>query len=236
MSTDNAIATYELGFQSNGPPPLVAIYFRTAENMNADTQEIVVVSGLPRSGTSLCMRMLEAGGVPVLTDRQRESDDDNPNGYYEFEPVKQTRQNASWLQSAQGKAVKMVYRLLYDLPSQYVYRVLFMRRDIQEILASQRKMLERNGKPTDSVDDAEMQHLFETELANCLDWMRKQNHLNTIEVSYNKLVEDPHSVLQTFDSFLARPLDLPAMARVINPRLYRNRFATSPAGQSPAQT
>jgi hypothetical protein len=191
--------------------------------MNSDLQEIIVVSGLPRSGTSLCMRMLEAGGVPVLVDDIRESDKDNPNGYYEFEPVKRTRLDHSWLHDAGGKAVKMVYRLLYDLSAEFRYRVLFMRRDIHEILASQRKMLERNGLVTDTVQDAEMQQLFESELAESKRWMRRQDHLEVVEVNYNELIQDPRSVLQAIDRFLKRPLDVSAMEAVINPELYRNR-------------
>ena len=104
---------------------------------------LTVVSGLPRSGTSMMMRMLEQGGLPVLIDGVRTADDDNPNGYYEFEAVKQTREDASWLEGSEGKAVKMVYRLLYDLPPDRAYRVLFMTRNLDEVLASQRVMLTR---------------------------------------------------------------------------------------------
>src|SRR5262245_57703089 len=107
---------------------------------------ITIVSGLPRSGTSLMMRMLEAGGMPVLVDNIRAADEDNPAGYYEFEPVKQTSADNAWVKLAVGKAVKVVYRLLYDLPAGFRYRVLFMQRDMAEVLASQRKMLERAGK------------------------------------------------------------------------------------------
>ena len=203
--------------------------------MNSDSPEILIVSGLPRSGTSLCMRMLEAGGVPVLVDNLRESDDDNPNGYYEFEPVKQTRLDPSWVRDAGGKAVKMVYRLLYDLPPQFCYRVLFMRRNILEILASQRKMLERNGLPTDTVQDDEMQQLFESELAESRRWMRQQSHLEVIEINYNELIADPHSVVQSIEGFLEQPFDVSAMEAVINPELYRNRRCSTPEDQPSTQ-
>ena len=108
-----------------------------------DTSRFVtIVSGLPRSGTSMMMQAIAAGGIPALTDGFRAADVDNPRGYYEFEPVKKTREDASWLDRAGGKVVKMVYRLLYDLPAEgYEYRVVFMRRDIREVLASQKKML-----------------------------------------------------------------------------------------------
>ena len=108
---------------------------------------ITIVSGLPRSGTSMMMQVIEAGGIPALTDNPRARDEDNPQGYYEFEPVKQTRDDPSWVPGARGKVVKMVYRLLYDLPGDQDYRVIFMRRNIDEVLTSQKKMLQRSGKP-----------------------------------------------------------------------------------------
>jgi hypothetical protein len=191
--------------------------------MNSNTNDIVVVSGLPRSGTSLCMRMLEAGGMPVLVDNIRTANDDNPNGYYEFEPVKTTRSDGVWLRSAGGKAVKMIYRLLYDLPSDYRYRVLFMRRDIEEILASQQKMLLRERKQDGGVPDAEMRRLYEDELARFSDWVRNQRHIRMLVVSYNHLLETPMPVLQSIDEFLDNRLDVGAMFNVIDPALYRNR-------------
>ena len=113
--------------------------------MGTDNKFITIVSGLPRSGTSMMMRMLEAGGMPVITDNLRTADDDNPRGYFEFEPAKKTKDDPSWLNAAEGKAVKMIYKLLYDLPDRLEYRVLIMRRNMQEVLTSQRKMLDRMG-------------------------------------------------------------------------------------------
>src|SRR5207247_9084675 len=104
--------------------------------------EIIIVSGLPRSGTSLMMQALENGGVEVVTDNIRTSDTDNPRGYYELEKVKKMKQDASWLPQARGKAFKMVSQLLYDLPPIESYRVIFMERDLDEMLISQEKMLE----------------------------------------------------------------------------------------------
>src|SRR5262245_20267166 len=112
------------------------------------SNEIIVVSGLPRSGTSLMMQMLDRGGIPAVTDRLRAADEDNPRGYYEFEAVKRTKQDASWLPAARGRAVKLVSSLLYDLPNSEAYRVLFMQRDMDEVLESQEKMLARLGRPT----------------------------------------------------------------------------------------
>src|SRR5450432_3057856 len=107
---------------------------------------ITVVSGLPRSGTSLMMQMLAAGGMPLLTDQIRAPDQDNPRGYFEFERVKQIKRDQAWLGSAVGKAVKIIHLLLYDLPPNRNYRVIFMRRNIEEVLISQRKMLQRTAR------------------------------------------------------------------------------------------
>src|SRR5262249_24135332 len=109
--------------------------------------EVIIVSGLPRSGTSLMMQMLDNGGVPVVTDNIRTADTDNPRGYYEFERVKKIKQEAAWLPETRGKAVKMVPQLLYDLPPTERYRIIFMERDLDEVLTSQEKMLERLGRP-----------------------------------------------------------------------------------------
>src|SRR5436190_8775031 len=110
------------------------------------TAEIIVVSGLPRSGTSLMMQLLDAGGVEVVTDNLRSADADNPRGYYEFEKVKQVKRDASWLPGVRGKAVKMVSQLLLDLPPTERYRVVFMERDFEEMLDSQERMLRRLGR------------------------------------------------------------------------------------------
>jgi hypothetical protein len=119
-----------------------------SKRKNKDLAErIVVVSGLPRSGTSMMMKMLEAGGIPVLTDYEREADEDNPKGYFEFERVKNLKDgDDAWLPQAKGKVVKVIAALLTDLPSSYEYEVIFMRRAMPEILASQRQMLIRRGE------------------------------------------------------------------------------------------
>lgn len=130
----------------------------------AAEQPVIVVSGLPRSGTSLMMRMLAAGGVPLLTDGQRTADEDNPYGYFEYEPVKALQRDATWLPQARGKAIKIISQLLPTLPPDVPYRVLFMRRELREVLASQRQMLVRRGKPSDADSDAELAALFAAHL------------------------------------------------------------------------
>jgi hypothetical protein len=183
--------------------------------------EIVIVSGLPRSGTSLMMQMLESGGMDVLTDRIRTADVDNPKGYYELEAVKRTKEDPSWLPQARGKAVKMVSLLLYDLPPGERYRVIFMERDLEEVLVSQRKMLARLEQDPGRDDD--MRRFFTLHLEKLRDWLCRQSHMTVIPVSYNNLLAEPVFVAQRVNRFLDEQLDSAKMAAVVDPSLYRNR-------------
>jgi hypothetical protein len=171
----------------------------------------------------MMMRMLEQGGMPVVTDGLRESDIDNPNGYYEFEAAKGVKQDSSWLSGASGRAVKMVYQLLYDLPADQSYRVLMMRRKIEEVLASQRKMLERLGKPGGDIPDATMARLFADQLAKFDSWIKNRPNFSVKEIDYNRMVADPETLVPEIDDFLGGGLDRDAMIRVVDRSLYRNR-------------
>jgi hypothetical protein len=188
----------------------------------AERPFLTIVSGLPRSGTSLMMKMLEAGGLPVLVDGIRTADVDNPRGYYEFEPVKRLKEDVSWVAPACGKAVKMVYLLLLDLPPDVEYRVLFMRRNIDEVLASQAAMLRRLGKSA-PLDDARMAALFHDGLAKFDAWVKDRPNFHLLDVSYNALVTDAAPIAAEVDQFLGGGLDVDAMTRVVDPSLYRNR-------------
>ncbi len=185
---------------------------------------LTIVSGLPRSGTSMMMRMLDMGGLPVMIDEIREADEDNPRGYYEFEPVKQTQKDASWVSDSPGKCVKMVYSLLYDMPADYSYRVLFMRREMSEVLASQRVMLERHGTETGgAAADEQMAALFRSQLADFENWVAEQSNIEMIEVSYNRMLSEPEAEISNVNAFLDGDLDTEAMRAVVEPQLYRNR-------------
>jgi len=185
---------------------------------------ITIISGLPRSGTSMMMKMLEAGGLPLLTDGRRTADQDNPKGYYEFERVKKLKDgDTAWLPQAHGKAVKVISYLLESLPQGYTYRVLFMRRLIPEILASQRKMLVNRGEDPDKVSDAEMASLFEKHLAQVDAWIASRPYLQRLDVDYNQAIRDPLPLIARINRFLGGHLDEDAMAAVIDPGLYRQR-------------
>ena len=191
--------------------------------MKPNPQYVTIVSGLPRSGTSLCMKMLEAGGLNVLADGVRGADEDNPNGYYEYEAVKKTRHDSAWIQDAHGKAVKMVYRLLYDLPVDYDYRVIFMRRDLQEVVISQEIMLQRQRRESGDGGSAAWADLFRTETEKLSEWLDQQQNFRLLEVDYNELMRNPAPTLSLIRSFLDDRVDTDAMLRVIDPSLYRNR-------------
>jgi len=192
-----------------------------------DARTITVVSGLPRSGTSLMMKMLEAGGMPVLTDNVRAADPDNPLGYYEFERVKALpKGDYGWLPEAQGKAVKIISALLEHLPAGYHYRVIFMQRHMAEILASQRKMLERRGEAAETVSDEQLAQLFKKHLRKVKAWLSAQPHMAVLDVDYNGLVADPWPYARQVNAFLGGGLDIERMIEVVDPRLYRNRAAS----------
>jgi hypothetical protein len=187
------------------------------------SEPITIVSGLPRSGTSMMMRMLEAAGVPPLTDHVRKPDEDNPLGYYEFEAVKQTKKDASWLQQAAGKTVKMVYRLLYDLPPDHRYRVVFMRRKLEEVIASQDVMLGRRGRRADTLSRDRLRGLFEEQLHEFERWVARQPNFQILDVSYNDVLADPRAAAQAVNQFLGGAFNVEAMAKVVEPLLYRQR-------------
>lgn len=188
-------------------------------------QPVIVVSGLPRSGTSLMMRMLAAGGVPLLTDGQRTADEDNPHGYFEYEPVKALQRDSAWLPQARGKAIKIISQLLPTLPPDVPYRVLFMRRELGEVLASQRQMLARRGKPADASGDAELAALFAAHLQQVQQWLGQQAYIATLDVSYNELLHTPQPLITQINTFLGGGLDTAQMAQMIDPQLYRQRGA-----------
>ena len=184
---------------------------------------IIVVSGLPRSGTSMLMQMLDAGGYPCLTDGIRKADADNLRGYFEYEKVKRLRRDCSWLPEAQGKAVKIIVQLIPFLPSEFNYRVIFMERDISEVLASQRKMLQRRGKKSGgNLSDTQLGKIFEYQVREVKRLLGRRN-IPSLYVSYLAALQRPMKIAEKIGEFLAEDLDVCAMAAAIDPDLYRQR-------------
>ena len=185
---------------------------------------VTIVSGLPRSGTSMMMKMLEAGGIPPLTDELRTADKDNPRGYYEFERVKKLDEgDTAWLEDAQGSAVKVISALLKHLPPDYPYKVIFMDRKIEEVLASQRQMLIRRGESPDSVSDEKMMGLFGKHLEQVQAWLNEQPNVDVAYVSYNGILESPREQAERINQFLGHVLDVEKMVEVVDEALYRQR-------------
>jgi len=190
-----------------------------------DKKAIVIVSGLPRSGTSMMMKMLEAGGLEPITDEIRKADEDNPKGYYELEKVKELDKSDdnSWLENAQGKVVKIISQLLKDLPGNYTYKVVFMRRKMEEILASQKQMLVRRGEPTDRISDEELSSLFRKHLVQMESWLSKQPNFDVLYFPYNDALTDISTHANKINDFLGGKMNVPAMEGVVDKSLHRQR-------------
>jgi hypothetical protein len=186
-------------------------------------KSIVVVSGLPRSGTSMLMKMLEAGGLPVVTDGLRSADEDNPKGYYEDERVKDLHQaeDKAWLRDARGKVVKIISFLLKSLPADNNYQVLFMHRNLREIVASQNKMLVRRGERNDTTDERAVA-LLEEQVRDARFFLRRPQ-FEVLEMNYGEILPGGRPQAQRITEFLGRPLDVEKMAQVVDVQLYRNR-------------
>ena len=184
---------------------------------------IVVVSGLPRSGTSMAMKMLEAGGLETFTDGVRTADEDNPKGYYEYERVKDLAEekDKSYLKKSRGKAIKIISFLLKDLPRDNNYRVIFMRRHLDEVLASQAKMLDRRGEENET-EDMDMKDLFQNHLWRVKYLLRHSPHIEAINVDYSSVLADPAPEARRIADFIGG-LDAKKMQAVVDARLYRNR-------------
>ena len=185
--------------------------------------DIVVVSGLPRSGTSMMMRMLEAGGVNLLTDSERGADDDNPRGYYEYAPVKRLARDASWVRDARGKAIKVVSRLLYELPTDFNYDVVLMQREIGEVLASQQVMLTRMGTRVAESEQEQLRLRFQSHLVELEEWLARQRCFRVLCTEFARVHAAAAEEAVRVRDFLGQDLDTNAMARAVDEALYRQR-------------
>jgi hypothetical protein len=202
--------------------PFGRIWQRLTGNPQTVQRPIIVVSGLPRSGTSMMMHMLAAGGMEMVTDRLRQADADNPKGYFEFEKVKSLTEDASWMGLACGKAIKIIASLLPYLPNIYTYKVIVMERNLQEVLASQQIMLQNRGADTSGPDDETMGALLAQNLSDAKAWLRQQAHIDMLVVRHAEAMADPLACAQRVRQFVDLPLDVHAMATVVDPSLHRN--------------
>ncbi len=208
------------------PPSRVRFHDRLLETRRDAAREIVVVTGLPRSGTSMLMQAVTAGGVPPLTDNLRAPDEDNPRGYFEFEPATRLRTDRSWIPRARGKVVKLVLPLLPYLPPGELYRIVLIQRDLSEVAASQHTMLERlqrSGQAA-ALSETELQRAYlghEEEVAR---WLESRQEIAVLSLDYDRLLGDPRSGAARLAVFLGSSFDSDPAAAAIVPQL-RRQFA-----------
>ena len=188
-------------------------------------EPVVIVSGLPRSGTSMLMKMLEAGGLQIMSDTARSADVDNPKGYFEHERIKDLEKETdkSYLREGRGKALKVISFLIQHLPDENDYRVIFMRRDLDEVLSSQDKMIQRLGAADAAADREAMKEAYRNDIVRTRLLCRKRSNFEMIEIQYKATVEDPVETARRVNEFLGGRLDEAAMRRAVDESLYRNR-------------
>jgi hypothetical protein len=184
---------------------------------------ITIVSGLPRSGTSLMMQMIAAGGLPVLSDGERKADDDNPRGYYEWERIKQLPKEPGIIAEAEGKVVKVISQLLPSLPGGYDYRIIFMERPLQEVLQSQDKMLVRRGNDKQVGNALKIRKAFERHLVDINNRFARRTDIAVLQMQYHSVLHEPQTAAETIAGFLKVPLNIEAMTEQVDASLYRNR-------------
>ncbi len=188
-------------------------------------ESIAVVSGLPRSGTSMLMKMLEAGGLEIMTDSERTADIDNPKGYFEYERIKDLEKETdkSYVRESRGKALKVISFLIKDLPDDNDYRVIFMRRDLEEVLASQNKMIQRLGTEDSAAQEEAMKEAYRNDIVRTRLLCKNRPNFELIEVHYKSAVEAPADAASRVNAFLGGGLDEEAMRAAVDGSLYRNR-------------
>jgi hypothetical protein len=184
---------------------------------------VTVVSGVPRSGTALMMQMLAAGGLPLLSDGVREPDADNPRGYFEYEAAKRTRRDTGWVADAVGRAVKVVHALAPLLPDDHEYRVILMRRPLEQVVASQRAVLERFGGLEEGLPNAHLIEIFAAQLAEVERWAHADPNTRLLCVDYEAAIRTPERVAAEVARFLGGELDEVAMAAAVEPSLWHQR-------------
>jgi len=185
---------------------------------------ITIVSGLPRSGTSLMMQMLAAGGMTVLSDGERKPDTDNPKGYLEWERIKQIPKDPSLINEAEGKVVKVISQLLLSLPDGHEYKVVFMQRPLPEVLKSQEEMLKRRGTSSAGGNSSAIEQAFQRHLIDVDRWLASKAQTRVFRVHYHRVLREPRKVAEEVAEFVGTPLDVRAMVEQVDASLYRNRI------------
>ena len=185
---------------------------------------IAIVSGLPRSGTSLMMQMLAAGGMSALSDGERKADTDNPKGYLEWERIKQLPKEPGLIAEAVGRVVKVISQLILSLPPGHKYRIIFMQRPLAEIMKSQEEMLKRRGTFQPGANTSGIEQAFQRHLAEVDKWLAAKPAVKVLRMPYRRVLREPQAVAEEVAAFLGMPLDIKAMVAQVDASLYRNRM------------
>ena len=177
----------------------------------------------------MALRMLDAGGMPILTDGGRPADENNVHGYYELEAVKHLHEggDTAWLKSAGGKAVKIISFLLTWLPETYEYRVIFMRRNLDEVVASQHAMLAGRGEPVEPADGDRLRLIYERHLGEVARLIARRACFSVMDLDYRRVLDHPADEARRIGAFTGAALDVDAMAAAVDPRQYRSRSIAS---------
>jgi tetratricopeptide (TPR) repeat protein len=193
--------------------------FIDKNNFKYRKDQIVIVSGLPRSGTSLMMQMLHKGGIEVLTDHDRKADESNPKGYFEYNPVMSIHKDNFWLGEAKNKSVKVVAPLLKFLSPEYRYKVIFMNRDLTEIIKSQQKMIGKNP----DVLPFKLFEAFNKQLDQVEIWKQKEPGVELMYLNYKDVLDNTDDVINKLSSFIGLDLNASEMIGCVDKTLYRNK-------------
>jgi tetratricopeptide (TPR) repeat protein len=211
-------------------PATVADWYQSLSQQTEDKipeipleETAVIVSGLPRSGTSMLMQMLAAGGIPVITDSTRQADESNPLGYYEFEKAKQVGTDNSWIPEAKGKAVKIVAQLLPKLPLGQPYRIIFMQRPLSEVIASQEKMLQRLKKKGSKLSRQKLAETFNRQLGSVQNLLNNYQNIDVLYLNYHDVIANPVTAAARINRFLGNNFDEEKMAAAVVPDLWHQR-------------
>ncbi|NRA13169.1 MAG: tetratricopeptide repeat protein [Crocinitomicaceae bacterium] len=189
------------------------------EDVSSDFPEIIIVSGLPRSGTSMMMQMLDGAELPILTDGLRKKDSNNPKGYFEYEKVKSLHKSNDWLAEGEGKVIKVIVQLIKYLPKEFRYKIILMTRSIDEILESQRIMIGKRTPPK-----LEIKRSFEKEINSVEKWSRLEPGVELIKIAYRDTINHPQDQAEKVAEFLNRDLDIEKMVDAVDSTLYHNRI------------
>ncbi|MBW6481850.1 MAG: alkaline phosphatase family protein [Vicingaceae bacterium] len=199
------------------------VLFHKEKVKEASKGDVVIVSGLPRSGTSMMMQMLTKGGLKALVDENREADKNNPKGYYEYEPVKRLANDNSWMHLASGKVIKVIAQLLPSLPPNFNYKIIFMQREMDEVLVSQQIMLGKKKEKAEKTFSLPLAETYKKQIEKTNTWLDSQPNIDILPINYAEVINHPQIEAEKINAFLGNILSQEKMVQVVDSNLYRSK-------------